>query len=97
MLLGLGHQAVVDRDTHQAVQHVDQDPLVPGLEEPVLRWPLDLEPGGSQGLGGLFHGVLGDDQIDVMVSLRPSEDPEGIAAGERERDVRGLEGGRGRP
>ena len=94
--LGVGHQPVLHRHADQPVQHVDQHPVVPGLEQPVLRWPLDLEAGGGQGLGRLFHHVLRDDQIDVVVTLRPTEDPQGVAAGERERHVRGLEGGRGR-
>ncbi len=96
MLFSLSHQLMIYRHAHQSVQHIDQHPLVPGLEEPVLRWSLDLEPGGGQGLGGLFHDVLGDDHIDVVVTLRPPEDPQGIATGERERHVRRLEGGRGR-
>jgi len=61
-----------------------------GLEEPVFRRPLDLQPGCRQAVRSNLNICFGDDKINIVAGFWSAVDPQGIAASKRKRYSVGL-------
>ena len=77
-------QLRVDRDAVDGVQHVDENVVQVGFEQPVFGRPGDGEAGGVQGHRGRVDVGLGDGEVDVVHRLGAAVHPQRVAARQRE-------------
>jgi hypothetical protein len=62
-----------------------------GLEEPVFRRSLNLQPGCCQAVRSQLNIVFSHHKINIMAWLRSAVNPEGVTAAEGKRYSVGLE------
>ena len=92
VVLGPGQHPLVDRTGVQSMDDIDHGRAPPGLEQPVLRRPLDQEPGAVQTTHRVLHLTVGNHHVDVVVGLPGAVHPQCVPAGHGEGDLPLLEG-----